>query len=77
MDDDVERQLASLAGRGLVYPADHLFRFHHPLMRDVAYRSIPKAGSARNSTSERRRDSSRRRSGRTGRIPLRPQVIGA
>jgi class 3 adenylate cyclase len=42
-DEDSGRQLARLMERGLVDPTDDRFRFHHILVRDVAYRSIPKA----------------------------------
>jgi DNA-binding SARP family transcriptional activator len=42
-DGDSGRQLARLMERGLVDPRDDRFRFHHILVRDVAYRSIPKA----------------------------------
>ena len=44
--DDVDRQLVSLTERGLVRPVQDLFRFHHVLVRDVAYRGIPKAERA-------------------------------
>jgi DNA-binding SARP family transcriptional activator len=40
---DTGRPLARLTERGLVDPRDDRFRFHHILVRDVAYRSIPKA----------------------------------
>jgi DNA-binding SARP family transcriptional activator len=42
-EPDSGRQLARLTERGLVDPRDDRFRFHHILVRDVAYRSIPKA----------------------------------
>jgi DNA-binding SARP family transcriptional activator len=42
-DDDPTGRLRALAERGLVHPVDGLFRFHHVLVRDVAYRGIPKA----------------------------------
>jgi DNA-binding SARP family transcriptional activator len=42
-DVDTGRQLARLTERGLVDPRDDRFRFHHILVREVAYRSIPKA----------------------------------
>ena len=45
-DDDVDRQLANLTERGLVRPVQDVFRFHHVLVRDVAYRGIPKAERA-------------------------------
>jgi class 3 adenylate cyclase len=45
-DDDVDRHLARLTERGLVHPVQDLFRFHHVLVRDVAYRGIPKAERA-------------------------------
>ncbi|MGZ4409103.1 MAG: tetratricopeptide repeat protein, partial [Gaiellaceae bacterium] len=45
-DDDVDRHLANLTERGLVRPVQDVFRFHHVLVRDVAYRGIPKAERA-------------------------------
>ena len=36
----------SLTERGLVRPVEDVFRFHHVLVRDVAYRGIPKAERA-------------------------------
>ena len=36
----------SLTERGLVHFIRDLFRFHHVLVRDVAYRGIPKADRA-------------------------------
>ncbi|HEY8727110.1 MAG TPA: BTAD domain-containing putative transcriptional regulator [Gaiellaceae bacterium] len=45
-DDNVDRHLVSLTERGLVHPVQGLFRFHHALVRDVAYRGIPKANRA-------------------------------
>jgi tetratricopeptide (TPR) repeat protein len=45
-DDGVDRHLASLIERGLVRPVRDVFRFHHVLVRDVAYRGIPKAERA-------------------------------
>jgi tetratricopeptide (TPR) repeat protein len=44
--DDVDRRLASLTERGLVHFIRDRFRFHHVLLRDVAYRGIPKADRA-------------------------------
>ena len=44
--DDVDRRLASLTERGLVHFIRDRFRFHHVLVRDVAYRGIPKADRA-------------------------------
>jgi DNA-binding SARP family transcriptional activator/tetratricopeptide (TPR) repeat protein len=41
-----ERQLTSLAERGLIHPREHVFVFHHVLVRDVAYRGIPKSERA-------------------------------
>jgi tetratricopeptide (TPR) repeat protein len=38
--------LAALADRALVHPREHVFAFHHVLVRDVAYRGIPKAERA-------------------------------
>jgi class 3 adenylate cyclase len=40
---DTGRHLARLMERGLVDLRDDRFRFHHILVREVAYRSIPKA----------------------------------
>ncbi len=46
-EDDPTRQLLGLAERGLIHPVEHdLFRFHHVLVRDVAYRGIPKSQRA-------------------------------
>jgi tetratricopeptide (TPR) repeat protein len=45
-DDDVDRHLVNLTERGLVRPVQDVFRFHHVLVRDVAYRGIPKAERA-------------------------------
>jgi DNA-binding SARP family transcriptional activator len=45
-DNDVDRQLVNLTERGLVRPVEDVFRFHHVLVRDVAYRGIPKAERA-------------------------------
>ena len=45
-DDDVDRHLVNLTERGLVRPVRDVFRFHHVLVRDVAYRGIPKAERA-------------------------------
>jgi DNA-binding SARP family transcriptional activator len=45
-DNDLERQLVNLTERGLVHPVEDVFRFHHVLVRDVAYRGIPKAERA-------------------------------
>jgi DNA-binding SARP family transcriptional activator/predicted ATPase len=42
-DEDPMRHLHALAERGLVHPVDDLFRFHHVLVREVAYRGIPKS----------------------------------
>jgi DNA-binding SARP family transcriptional activator/tetratricopeptide (TPR) repeat protein len=41
-----ERHLVDLTQRGLVHPGADRFRFHHALVRDVAYRGIPKADRA-------------------------------
>jgi DNA-binding SARP family transcriptional activator/thioredoxin-like negative regulator of GroEL len=41
-----ERDLAALAQRALIHPREHVFAFHHVLVRDVAYRSIPKSERA-------------------------------
>jgi DNA-binding SARP family transcriptional activator/tetratricopeptide (TPR) repeat protein len=38
-----KQHLAALMERGFVHPAEELFRFHHVLVRDVAYRGLPKA----------------------------------
>jgi len=44
---DATRQLLGLAERGLIHPVEQdLFRFHHVLVRDVAYRGIPKSQRA-------------------------------
>jgi tetratricopeptide (TPR) repeat protein len=40
------RDLAALAERALIHPREHVFAFHHVLVRDVAYRSIPKSERA-------------------------------
>jgi class 3 adenylate cyclase len=46
-EDDATRQLLGLAERGLIHPVEQdLFRFHHVLVRDVAYRGIPKSQRA-------------------------------
>jgi DNA-binding SARP family transcriptional activator len=46
-EDDATRQLLGLAERGLIHPVERdLFRFHHVLVRDVAYRGIPKSQRA-------------------------------
>ena len=34
------------AVRAVVHPRQHVFTFHHVLVRDVAYRGIPKAERA-------------------------------
>jgi DNA-binding SARP family transcriptional activator/tetratricopeptide (TPR) repeat protein len=41
-----DRQLGELAARGLIHPREHVFAFHHVLVRDVAYRSLPKSERA-------------------------------
>ena len=41
-----EHHLAELTERALVHPRQHGFAFHHVLVRDVAYRGIPKAERA-------------------------------
>jgi class 3 adenylate cyclase/DNA-binding winged helix-turn-helix (wHTH) protein len=41
-----KQQLAALMERGFVHPAGELYRFHHVLVRDVAYRGLPKAERA-------------------------------
>jgi DNA-binding SARP family transcriptional activator len=38
-----DRHLDGLAARALIHPLEHVFAFHHVLVRDVAYRGIPKA----------------------------------
>jgi tetratricopeptide (TPR) repeat protein len=43
LDVDASRPLAGLTERGLVHLVKELFRFHHVLVRDVAYRGIPKS----------------------------------
>jgi class 3 adenylate cyclase len=40
---DTTRHLSNLTERGLLHSVEDLFRFHHILVRDVAYRGIPKA----------------------------------
>jgi class 3 adenylate cyclase len=45
-DGDVDRHLVNLTERGLVRPVQDVFHFHHVLVRDVAYRGIPKAERA-------------------------------
>ena len=45
--EEATRQLLGLAERGLIHPVEQdLFRFHHVLVRDVAYRGIPKSQRA-------------------------------
>jgi DNA-binding SARP family transcriptional activator/tetratricopeptide (TPR) repeat protein len=41
-----EHHLAELTERALLHPREHVFAFHHVLVRDVAYRGIPKAQRA-------------------------------
>ena len=41
-----DRHLGGLATRALIHPLEHVFAFHHVLVRDVAYRGIPKAQRA-------------------------------
>jgi DNA-binding SARP family transcriptional activator len=41
-----EHELADLVERALVHPREHVFAFHHVLVRDVAYRGIPKSDRA-------------------------------
>jgi DNA-binding SARP family transcriptional activator len=41
-----DNRLAELTQRGLVHLREHVFAFHHVLVRDVAYRGIPKAERA-------------------------------
>jgi DNA-binding SARP family transcriptional activator/tetratricopeptide (TPR) repeat protein len=41
-----EHHLADLTARALVHAREHIFAFHHVLVRDVAYRGIPKAERA-------------------------------
>ncbi len=41
-----EHHLSELTERALVHPREHVFAFHHVLVRDVAYRGIPKADRA-------------------------------
>jgi class 3 adenylate cyclase len=45
-DPDTCRLLHDLTERRLVRPVQAHFRFHHALVRDVAYRGIPKTGRA-------------------------------
>src|SRR4051794_725339 len=42
----IDQHLRALTERGLVHPRRHEFAFHHVLVRDVAYRGIPKAARA-------------------------------
>jgi class 3 adenylate cyclase/tetratricopeptide (TPR) repeat protein len=44
--ETTQHHLAELAQRELVHPDDHVLRFHHVLVRDVAYRGIPKSERA-------------------------------
>jgi DNA-binding SARP family transcriptional activator len=44
--DDTTRSLSRLSTRALVHPFGDLFGFHHVLVRDVAYRGIPKSERA-------------------------------
>ncbi|MFL6012562.1 MAG: BTAD domain-containing putative transcriptional regulator [Gaiellaceae bacterium] len=44
--DATDRELTDLAERALVHPAEDAYRFHHVLVRDVAYRGLPKAERA-------------------------------
>jgi len=44
--DRTERDLAALFERALIDPREHVLTFHHVLVRDVAYRSIPKSERA-------------------------------
>jgi DNA-binding SARP family transcriptional activator len=44
--EQTKRHLVDLTQRALVHPDDEIFRFHHVLVRDVAYRGIPKAERA-------------------------------
>ena len=41
-----DQHLAELTERALVHPRDRVFAFHHVLVRDVAYRGIPKSERA-------------------------------
>jgi len=41
-----ERQLAALIQHGFIHPREHVFVFHHVLVRDAAYRGIPKSDRA-------------------------------
>jgi DNA-binding SARP family transcriptional activator len=41
-----ERHLAELTERAFVHARQHVFAFHHVLVRDVAYRGIPKSDRA-------------------------------
>jgi DNA-binding SARP family transcriptional activator len=56
-----ERDLAALAERALIHPLEHVFAFHHVLVRDVAYRGIPKSDRA--DLHERAADGLERRDG--------------
>lgn len=41
-----ERHLADLADRALIHAREHVFAFHHVLVRDVAYAGLPKSERA-------------------------------
>jgi DNA-binding SARP family transcriptional activator len=41
-----QQHLNDLVERALVHPREHVYAFHHVLVRDVAYRGIPKAERA-------------------------------
>jgi tetratricopeptide (TPR) repeat protein len=41
-----EHDLSGLTTRALIHPRQHVFAFHHALVRDVAYRGIPKSERA-------------------------------
>jgi class 3 adenylate cyclase/DNA-binding winged helix-turn-helix (wHTH) protein len=44
--DRTKHHLSALIERGLVHPQEEVFRFHHVLVRDVAYRGLPKTERA-------------------------------
>jgi DNA-binding SARP family transcriptional activator len=43
---EAERHLSALTQHGFIHPREHVFVFHHVLVRDAAYRGIPKSDRA-------------------------------
>jgi tetratricopeptide (TPR) repeat protein len=43
---EAERHLSALTQHGFIHPREHVFVFHHVLVRDAAYRGIPKSERA-------------------------------